>query len=325
MNTMLLGFACVLLSLTATLAAPIGENQPPQGRERRPKTKEDVKNYLNQFGHWRSRSRGQSSGTDEDMRNSLRAYQKFFGLKVTGEADNETLELMATPRCGHSDNNNADGRRKRYVLWGKKWSTTALTYYFQNYTTDLPVDVTRSELQYSFKYWSDVTPLTFTESKSTSSAKINLLFTRLDHGDGVPFDGPGKVLAHAFYPTNGMTHFDADETWTTSSYGANLRQVGTHELGHVLGLKHSTNNSAVMYPYFTYKENFALDPDDIQGIQALYGEPRAPSTSTFSTSRSSTSKPTSSTSRSSTSKPSTPRQPPRRRWCIFPIFRILWC
>ena len=68
------------------------------------------------------------------------------------------------------------------------------------------------------------------------------------------------------------------------SQGTNLLQTLTHELGHSLGLSHSDVNSAVMAPFYKgWQPNFALDPDDIQAIQALYGAKQTKPTPTTAT------------------------------------------
>lgn len=55
--------------------------------------------------------------------------------------------------------------------------------------------------------------------------------------------------------------------------GINFLYAATHELGHSLGLAHSSDPNAVMYPTYgeVYSKDFKLSQDDINGIQKLYG------------------------------------------------------
>ena len=108
-------------------------------------------------------------------------------------------------------------------------------------------------------------------------------FESSEHDDGDPFDGAGGTLAHAYLPQQGSisgnVHFDDAESWTVGNVGdlgIDLLQVAVHEIGHSLGLDHSQDPEAIMFPsYSSYKAGLDLAEDDIKAIQALYGAPRA--------------------------------------------------
>uniref|UniRef100_A0A8C9ST62 interstitial collagenase n=1 Tax=Scleropages formosus TaxID=113540 RepID=A0A8C9ST62_SCLFO len=201
----------------------------------------------------------------------LKEMQQFFGLEVTGVLDSNTLEVMKKPRCGVPD-------LAEYTTFpgNLKWQSNSVTYRIVNYTPDLPQSEVDRAIENALQVWARVTPLRFTRLY-TGVADIMISFGRRDHGDGYPFDGPDGILAHAFPPSVGLggdAHFDEDETFTSqSSSGYNLFLVATHEFGHALGLSHSMDPGALMYPHYTYTdpERFSLPLDDIKGIQFLYG------------------------------------------------------
>lgn len=58
---------------------------------------------------------------------------------------------------------------------------------------------------------------------------------------------------------------------TIFSAAYNLFIVAAHELGHSLGMSHSSDAGALMYPIYSYSKGYLLSEDDIEGIQALYG------------------------------------------------------
>jgi peptidoglycan hydrolase-like protein with peptidoglycan-binding domain len=220
---------------------------------------------------------------DEETQEALRAYQAFYGLPVSGRLDDISVGQMSLPRCGVPDIWNVEDLTfgiSRFVLAGSRWDHTDFRYGFVNFTTGSARRRIRRAVRAAFRTWSAVAPITFTEMATPppGGTEIEVRFaTTYPHGS---FDGPNGVLARAYPPPSpsggvnaGDIYFDDAETWNTEAVPPtgekDLQTVATHEIGHALGLKHSSERGAIMYRYYLGVHR-TLHPDDIAGIGEVF-------------------------------------------------------
>ena len=214
---------------------------------------------------------------------AIRRYQRYYDLKVDGVVGAVTKEHMELPRCGVPDIGTIPaGAAAPFVLRGCSYDRKRLTYAFLNGTSDLPGNREQDIVRQAFGAWEAVADLEFVEVSPAQGPDFRIAWRTADHGDGSSFDGPGNTLAHAFFPppcggpNAGDLHFDDGERFIDdpAAQGILLLQVAIHEIGHLLGLSHSQDQDAIMFAFYS-PDRVNLSQDDVDGIQTLYGPPRA--------------------------------------------------
>lgn len=238
-----------------------------------------VQKYLTRFGYLTTTI---SPGTlDEKTSEALKKFQQVMDLKETGKLDAKTVEALEQPRCGTPDVGVIEGTRggasADFVLRGCSYNQTQFTYRFVNGTSDITGTQERNAVQNAFNTWAaTLCGVTFQE-RASDPVDFEVGWFSGNHGDGSAFDGVGNTLAHAFYPPPcggshaGECHFDEAETWSLTGAGGtfDLETVALHEIGHLLGLDHSSVGGSVMFPSYGGVRR-ALTQDDIDGIRRLY-------------------------------------------------------
>lgn len=225
------------------------------------------------------------------------------------------------------------GEAGAYMLQGGKWpqpggrgSPVTVTYSYNNLLDGsllqpsgdpLPVDLIRQSVEEALAAWASVAPLNFVEVEDQGGPVYSgvqysngqfgqIRFNHMYINGPDPTIGRPSTKAMAYFPSTGGNlggdvFFDDSDRWQVAG---TIRQpdvlgVAIHEIGHTLGLGHSTvqqtdafwywqeydgsggivdvteaKGAAVMYwitPRFEGPGTGALFPDDITGIQAIYG------------------------------------------------------
>lgn len=243
----------------------------------------DVKDYLEIFGYLNLPSK--SNFTDKftvNLQSAIAEFQKNFNLDVTEQLDENTYQILSQPRCGVPDiingtntmNSNSVNQTTSFKPWwrtGENEKELTLTYAFhpQNNVTDS----VKSLFKDAFNKWTNVTALKFNETTSFNGSNITIAFVRID--------GKGAIVGGVDmnYSINvGRIYLDSEEEWVLSNEivgedgDVDLESVVMHEIGHLLGLGHSSVEVAVMYPIvLPEKKTELVDDDDLQRIQQIYG------------------------------------------------------
>ena len=221
---------------------------------------------------------------DKSTSEALASFQRALGLRPTGALDDETIDLIEKPRCGTPDTpliqaleRAPEGAVAEFTLRGCSYSSRVLTYRFVNGTDDVAGDAERAAVRDAFATWAGVLCGVAFEERQSGPADFEIAWATGDHGDGSAFDGVGNTLAHAFYPPPcggghaGKLHFDDAETWSLTGSGGtfDVETVALHEVGHLLGLGHSSVAGSVMFPTYGGVRR-SLTQDDVDGIRRLY-------------------------------------------------------
>ncbi|KAG2722023.1 hypothetical protein I3760_02G110400 [Carya illinoinensis] len=189
------------------------------------------------------------------LESAVRTYQLNYYLNATGILDAETVSKIMMPRCGVVDifngTNPMQKNKKRHHHRHDSFHTVSHYCFFPDapkFLRGTPAQA-MSPIAQAFQTWAANTHFTFSQVRGFSKVDITIGFARREkHGDGNDFDGLGGTIAHAFAPTNGRFHFDADEQFSVGAIpdAFDYETIALHEIGHLLGLYHSSVPGAIM-------------------------------------------------------------------------------
>lgn len=103
--------------------------------------------------------------------------------------------------------------------------------------------------------------------------EANRLPPEVDPRSVLAFTSPVSAVCNGVLIEVDITFNAVGAVWSTADGvdAADVETVALHELGHFLGLDHSDDNRAVMFPSIVERVRRDLRADDLAGVRAIYG------------------------------------------------------
>ncbi|XP_067930278.1 50 kDa hatching enzyme-like [Watersipora subatra] len=210
---------------------------------------------------------------------ALMEFQKFYKFEQTGLLSLDEIVQMRKPRCGDTDekpdaDSKTGSRSKRWAKLGSNlWPSDMMPLQISVDRGIPGFDKTTVEniaLECA-KLWAEPTSLYFQLAAFGVKGNIDITFEYIDGQWGTVGLGLSPIV---WGDQSSYLKLDTHETWKRNSkesgFGVSMKWAICHEMGHNLGLSHSSDKNAIMYPSGIGQNEETLPRDDFRGITTLY-------------------------------------------------------
>lgn len=160
-----------------------------------------------------------------------------------------------------------------FTIRGRWQNPHAVTYRIEDRGAPLPAAAWRSAVTRACEAWTATRLATFVAATQGAKADVTLGWRRGHHGACEPFSADSAVAHTGPVRVGTFVHFDGGRKWVADATherdGYSVYGTALHELGHVLGLGHSTAADAIMRTGVI--RSAPLGKSDLFALQSLYG------------------------------------------------------